>query len=66
MKPKRAASILAGVISLAGLTYAALASIWQLPYATEIQETSGVLVQFISGILAVLTANKIINESIDK
>lgn len=59
LTPTRLASIVAGIISAVGLAYAGLAGVWGLPYAEEIQSTCGVVVSFISAILAVFTGKKL-------
>lgn len=62
---KRIASIIAGLLSALGLLYVGLAQIWHLPYADDIQQTIGVLVSFISAVLAVFTGQSIASDRRD-
>lgn len=55
----RVASIAAGVLSALGLAYVGLSQIWNLPFGDQVNQTIGVLVQFISAVLAVYTGKKI-------
>lgn len=55
----RIASIVAGVLSAFGLAYVGIAQVWHLPYGDEINQTIGIVVQFISAVLAAWTGKKI-------
>lgn len=55
----RIASIAAGVLSALGLAYVGLSQIWNLPFGDQVNQTTGVVVQFISTVLAVYTGKKI-------
>lgn len=59
---KRVASIVAGILSALGLLYVGLAQIWAFPYADQIQQSIGVIVSFISAVLAVFTGQSIVND----
>lgn len=58
----RIASIVCGVLSAIGIAYVGLSQIWNLPMASEIQQTIGVIVSFISACLAVVTGKKLSDE----
>lgn len=59
-------SIVAGIITAITLAYSGLAPIWQLPLATEIQQTGAVLVVLLSGILSAFTGQKLITDKADQ
>jgi surface antigen len=59
-------SIVAGVITAITLAYSGLAPVWNLPLATEIQQTGAVLVVLLSGILSAFTGQKIITNRSDQ
>lgn len=56
-------SITAGLITVFALTYSGLAPIWDLPLATEIDQTAKVFVVMLSGILSAFTGQKIRTEA---
>ena len=59
-------SIVAGVITAITLAYSGLAPVWNLPLATEIQQTGAVLVVLLSGILSAFTGQKLITDKADQ
>lgn len=59
-------SIVAGVITAITLAYSGLAPVWNLPLATEIQQTGAVFVVLLSGILSAFTGQKIITNKNDQ
>jgi len=59
-------SIVAGIITAITLAYSGLSPIWNLPFATEIQQTGAVLVVLLSGILSAFTGQKIITNKNDQ
>lgn len=68
MLPNKVYNVLKWVAMIAlpalGLFYSELASIWGLPYGSEIQDTANILGVLIGTLIAVSTANynKLVNE----
>ena len=62
MKLSRIFSLVAGGLAAIGLLYVGLAQIWNLPMADQINQTIGVIVQFLSAMLAVITGKKVGDE----
>lgn len=59
-------SVLAGVITALTLAYSGIAPIWDLPLATEVQQTGAVIVVLLSGILSAFTGQKLITNKAEQ